>query len=135
MSGMTGEIGVVVGGVDTHSQTHHVAVIDDLGRELGDREFPATAVVYAALALWLRSVGELARVGVEDTSSYSAGLARYLYQVGVSVVEVNRPDRRARRAHGKSDPIDAYAAPRAALSATRTTVPKTGDGIVEAIRA
>jgi hypothetical protein len=36
---------------------------------------------------------------------------------------------------GKSDPIDAYAAARAALSATRTTVPKTGDGIVEAIRA
>lgn len=32
-------------------------------------------------------------------------------------------------------PIDAYAAARAVLTATRTTVPKTGDGIVEAIRA
>jgi hypothetical protein len=49
MSSMTGEIGVVVGGVDTHSQTHHVAVIDQLGREVSDREFPATAVGYAAL--------------------------------------------------------------------------------------
>ena len=41
----------------------------------------------------------------------------------------------ARRAQGKSDPIDAYAAARAALSGTRAVVPKSGDGIVEAIRA
>ena len=135
MSSMTGETGVVVGGVDTHSQTHHVAVIDQLGREISDREFPATAAGYVALAGWLHSFGELARVGVEGTSSYGAGLARHLRQAGVSVLEVNRPDRRARRAQGKSDPIDAYAAARAALTATRTTVPKTGDGIVEAIRA
>jgi transposase len=90
MSSMTGETGVVVGGVDTHNQTHHVAVIDQLGREVSDREFPATAVGYAALARWLRSFGELVRVGVEGTSSYGAGLARYLRQVGVSVLEINR---------------------------------------------
>ena len=30
---------VVVGGVDTHGQTHHAAVIDGVGRELDDREF------------------------------------------------------------------------------------------------
>ena len=29
---------VVVGGVDTHGQTHHAAVIDGVGRELDDRE-------------------------------------------------------------------------------------------------
>lgn len=68
MSSMTGETRVVVGGVGTHSQTHHVAVIDDLGREVDDREFPATAVGYAALAGWLRSFGELAWVGVEGTT-------------------------------------------------------------------
>ncbi|MGH3605069.1 MAG: IS110 family transposase [Pseudonocardiaceae bacterium] len=135
MSSMTGETRAVVGGVDTHSQTNHVAVIDHLGREVDDREFSATAVGYAALAGWLWGFGELARVGVEGTSSYGAGLARYLRQAGVSVLEVNRPDRRARRAQGKSDPIDAYAATRAALTASRTSVPKTGDGIVEAIRA
>ncbi len=33
---------VVIGGVDTHGQTHHAAVIDGVGRELGDREFPAS---------------------------------------------------------------------------------------------
>lgn len=51
------------------------------------------------------------------------------------MLEVDRPDRRARRAQGKSDPIDAYAAARAALTGTRAVVPKSGDGIVEAIRA
>ena len=116
MSSMTAETGVVVGGVDTHSQTHHAAVIDHVGRELGDREFPATAAGYGALVVWLRGFGELSRVGVEGTSSYGAGLTRHLRQAGVSVLEVDRPDRRARRAQGKSDPIDAYAAARAALS-------------------
>ena len=106
-----------------------------LGRELADREFPATTAGYQALLGWLVSFGELARVGVEGTSSYGAGLARHLHTAGIVVVEVDRPDRRTRRARGKSDPIDAYAAARAALAGTRTVVPKAGDGIVEAIRA
>jgi transposase len=126
---------VVVGGVDTHSQTHHAAVLDALGRELGDQEFPATAAGYRALLKWLHSFGELARVGVEGTSSYGAGLLRHLHAAGVVVVEVDRPDRRTRRALGKSDPIDAYAAAHAALAGARVVVPKAGDGIVEAIRA
>jgi transposase len=138
MFSMTAEGGVVlggvVGGVDTHGETHHAAVVDDLGRELGDREFPASTAGYQALVVWLRGFGQLSRVGVEGTSSYGAGLARHLRAAGVSVVEVDRPDRRTRRARGKSDPIDAYAAARAALRGTRLVVPKTGDGIVEAIR-
>ena len=135
MSSMVVATDVVTGGVDTHSQTHHAAVVDHLGRELGDREFSATAAGYAALVTWLREFGVLVRVGVEGTSCYGAGLARYLRDAGVPVVEVDRPDRRTRRAQGKSDPIDAYAAARTALGASRMTVPKTGDGIVEAIRA
>jgi transposase len=145
MSSMTGEHGVVagevvlggvvVGGVDTHSEVHHAAVLDALGRELADREFPATTAGYRALLGWLHSFGELARVGVEGTSSYGAGLARHLHAAGIVVVEVDRPDRRTRRARGKSDPIDAYAAAHTALAGTRTVVPKAGDGIVEAIRA
>jgi transposase len=33
----------VFGGVDTHDQTHHAAVVDGLGRQLGDQEFPTTS--------------------------------------------------------------------------------------------
>jgi hypothetical protein len=43
--------------------------------------------------------------------------------------------RRARRTHGKSDPLDAYSAARAALSGAPSVVPKLRNGRVEAIRA
>lgn len=57
-------------------------------------------------------VGALEQVGVEGTGSYGAGLARHLRAERVRVLEVDRPDRKTRRAKGKSDPIDAYAAAR-----------------------
>jgi transposase len=52
----------------------------------------------------------------------------------VTLVEVDRPDRSTRRSKGKSDPIDAYAAARAAQSGTAAGTPKTRTGRVEAIR-
>ena len=121
---------VVVGGVDTHGRTHHAAVIDSLGRHLGDREFPASPTGYRALAEWLVAHGDLQAVGVEGTGSYGAGLARYLRSVELTVVEVDRTDRRSRRAHGKSDPLDAYAAARAVVSGLAAVVPKLRDGRV-----
>ena len=73
-------------------------------------------------------------VGVEGTGSYGAGLNRVLAAAGIAVVEVDRPDRSARRAQGKSDPLDAYAAARAAASGRAAGTPKSRDGIVESIR-
>src|SRR5215207_6924746 len=133
MTSMTRTTVGVTGGVDTHGQSHHAAVIDHLGRQLGDREFLASPAGYGALVEWLQGHGELDRVGVEGTGAYGAGLARHLREAGI--VEVDRPDRRARRAHGKSDPLDAYSAARAALSGAAAVVPKLRDGRVEAIRA
>ena len=132
---MTNIEGPVTGGVDTHGQTHHAGVIDQVGRQLADSEFPTTAAGYRALLAWLRGQGQLERVGVEGTGAYGAALARYLRGQGVVIVEVDRPDRKTRRVKGKSDPIDAYAAARAALSGTASGSPKTRDGRVEAIRA
>lgn len=125
----------VTGGVDTHGLTHHAAVVDQIGRVLGDKEFPATAAGYRALLAWLRSHGTVVKVGVEGTGTYGAGLARYLAAEKVALVEVDRPDRKTRRAKGKSDPIDAIAAARAALSGQADGAPKTRIGPVEAIRA
>lgn len=135
MTSMTPTAGSVTGGVDTHGQTNHVAALDQLGRQLGDKEFPTTPGGYRALLRWLRGHGPLGPVGVEGTGAYGAALARYLRAEGVWVVEVDRPDRKARRARGKSDPLDAYAAARAALAGTATGTPKSRDGRVEAIRA
>jgi transposase len=83
---------------------------------------------------WLRGFGRVDKVGVEGTGSYGAGLARYLTARKVRVVEVDRPDRKARRRAGKSDPIDAIAAARATQSGAATGVPKTRTGPAEAIR-
>jgi transposase len=55
-------------------------------------------------------------------------------EAGVDVVEVDRPSRQERRREGKSDPIDAVAAARAALSGKATGLAKSRDGNVEAIR-
>ena len=126
---------VVTGGVDTHADAHVAAVIDPLGRQLGDRSFPATPVGYRDLVGWLVSFGTLTMVGVEGTGAYGAGLARALTAAGLRVVEVDRPDRKTRRDQGKSDPIDAYAAARAAAGGRATGIPKSRTGDVESVRA
>jgi transposase len=123
------------GRVDTHKGTHHAAVVLMNGRRLDNAQFPATAAGYAGLLAWMRGFGRLHAIGVEGTGSYGAALARHLRSQGVTVVEVNRPDRRQRRAKGNSDPLDAYAAADAVLSGRAVAVPKAGDGIVESIRA
>jgi transposase len=115
---------IVIGGVDTHGRTHHAAVLDTQGRLLGDREFPADRGGYQQLLSWLGRHGHVGVVGVEGTGSYGAGLARYLLDRQVTVVEADRPDRRTRRQRGKSDPIDAEAAARAVLAGVATAVPK-----------
>lgn len=124
----------VVGGVDTHQDTHTAAVIDLVGRVLGTQQFPATAVGYAALLAWMRGFGRLMCVGVEGTGAYGAGLARLLRDQDIDVIEVDRPDRKTRRFQGKSDPIDAIQAAKAALAGERTGTPKQRDGRVEALR-
>jgi transposase len=122
------------GGVDTHGRTHHAAVIDELGRHLADHEFPATAAGYRRLHTFLTSHGHLQAVGVEGTGAYGAELTRHLADAGVTVVDVDRPDRKTRRTKGKSDPIDAYAAAGAVASGRATGTPKTRTGTAEAIR-
>ncbi|WP_329521448.1 IS110 family transposase [Spirillospora sp. NBC_01491] len=124
----------VAGGVDTHADTHTAAVIDQVGRVLGTRQFPADPAGYTALLAWMRGFGQLVRVGVEGTGAYGAGLARLLRDSHVEVIEVDRPDRKARRFQGKSDPIDAIAAAKAALAGERTGTPKQRDGQIEALR-
>ncbi|PPK90177.1 transposase IS116/IS110/IS902 family protein [Kineococcus xinjiangensis] len=110
--------GEVIGGVDTHARTHHAAALDGVGRLLGSAEFPADAAGYQQLLAWLRGFGTVRQVGIEGTSSYGAGLTRYLRQEDVAVLEVNRPDRRLRALRGKSDPLDAENAARRALAST-----------------
>lgn len=114
----------VVIGVDTHLDTIHIAAITDTGQLLGDAEFATNPTAYWAAITWARSFGEVLTVGVEGTSSYGAGLTQALQHHDIHVVEVNRPDRAARRRQGKSDPLDAYSAARAVLAGHGLAVPK-----------
>ena len=124
----------VVGGVDTHADVHVAAAIDTNGGVLGIESFSVDAAGYRRLEEWLTSFGPVIRVGVEGTGSYGVGLTRHLHANGVEVVEVDRQNRQTRRKLGKSDPIDAEAAARAALSGTANVTPKRRDGTVEQIR-
>jgi transposase len=121
-------------GVDTHLETHVAAVVDQTGRLLGTQGFPASTRGYVALVTWAECFGPVARVGVEGTGTFGAGLTRFVRAYGLPVVEVARPDRSTRRQHGKSDPIDAQAAARATLAGVATVTPKTREGQVEMIR-
>jgi len=122
----------VTGGVDTHAAVPVAAVVDRVGRVLGTEAFPATAAGYRAALAGMSARGELAKVGVEGTGSYGAGLARYLAACGIEVAEVIRPNRQARRQRGKPDAADAVAAALAALNGEASGVPKSRDGAAEA---
>jgi transposase len=124
----------VYGGVDTHRDVHVAAVMDSTGRVLGTAPFDADAAGYEQLGDWLGSQGRVIGVGVEGTGSYGAGLARYLTEAGVEVIEVNRPNRQLRRRLGKTDATDAQAAARSVLNGQATGLPKSGKGPVESIR-
>ena len=122
-------------GVDIHKDTHVAAARDQLGRRLGTTQVPTSSAGYAQLLSWAHALGEVVAWGVEGTGSYGAGLARFLAAQGQRVVEVNRPDRQARRRRGKSDAVDADAAARAVQAGEATGVPKAQDGVVEMLRA
>ena len=124
----------ITGGVDTHLDVHVAAALDRNGGVLGVESFPTTRDGFAQMHSWLVGFGALARVGVEGTGAYGAGLARFLRAAGEVVIEVDRPNRQARRRHGKSDSVDAVEAARAALTGRAQAVSKTADGNVEAIR-
>ena len=125
----------VTGGVDTHLEVHVAAALDPIGGLFGTAAFPTTPTGYQELLSWLRSFGEVRKVGVEGTGSYGAGLSRFLRTAGLTVIEVNRPNREERRRSGKSDPLDAIEAARAALGGKAKSIAKSKDGAVEGIRA
>ena len=134
MHSMNQDLRRVIGGVDSHADTHHAAVLDDRGGLLGTESFAVSAAGYRELLAWLASFGVIDRVGVESTGSYAAGLTRHLVGAGVRVLEVNQPHAHARRRRGKTDAIDAEMAARHALSLASEVTPKQTTGIVESIR-
>lgn len=134
MDGQDDTIRSIVGGVDTHKDLHVAAVVDDLDRVLDTQSFATTRQGYRMMLAWMRSFGELRRVGIESTGSYGAGLLRYMQSADVEVLEVTTPDRHDRRKRGKNDDLDAANAAHAAFAGQRTVTPRSRNGMVESIR-
>lgn len=122
-----------VGGVDSHKDTIHVAVITAVGESMADHEFPTTRAGYRRAVAWLIEHGPLQAVGIEGTSSYGVGITTTVIEAGIRVVEVNRTRPAERRKQGKSDRLDAYRAARSVLSGEASTDPKNAS--IEPLRA
>jgi len=131
---MNKEHNEVILGVDTHLDKHVAVLIDVHGKVLDTLVIDTHLKGYKILFKWTQSFGDLQRAGVEGTGTYGAGLARYLFEQGIKVFEINRPDRTMRRFRGKSDPTDAESAARTVLSGNTLAIPKLQSGAAEAMR-
>jgi hypothetical protein len=60
----------IVGGVDTHKDLHVAAVVDEQDQGIETRCFATTRQGYRQMLAWMRSLGDLQRIGVESTGSY-----------------------------------------------------------------
>lgn len=80
-------MGVTVG-IDSHKSSLAVAVLDDLGRPLGVREFANNATEHENLRRWIASHGDARLIGVEGSGNFGAALTRHLLDHGEDVREV-----------------------------------------------
>lgn len=111
---------MVVLGVDVHKHTHTAVVVDEVGRQRGQRTVRATDAGHEQLVAWARREHPQQRLwAVEDCRHVSTRLERALLAAGERVVRVPPKlmagARASVRTRGKSDPIDALAVARAAL--------------------
>ena len=134
---MLAELVDAVVGVDTHRDTHEVEIALPTGTPIGTRKIDNTSSGFAELLAWIgaRAPGPRVVVSIEGTRSFGVGLARAAAAGGLTVIECEQPNRKARRGKGKSDPIDAHLAVLAALrlDADRLPLPRA-DGDREALR-
>ena len=122
----------VVIGVDTHKDTHTAAAVGATGAVLEHLTVPADPAGYRQLIGFGRRHG--ARLwAIEGTGSFGAGLTTALHACCERVVEVDRPQRPARRGGVKSDDIDAVRAARQVLAGVGLSEPRRR-GDREAIR-
>ena len=121
---MLAEVVDVVIGVDTHKHSHTAAVIAaSTGAVLDELTVDTVPDGYAALVAMADRHSGLRAWSIEGTGGYGAGLVRFLDD-GELVIELDRPNRPARRNGAKSDPLDAVRAGREALAREHLATPR-----------
>ncbi len=107
---------MIVIGVDVYKHSLTAVVVDEAGRMLDEQTVVA---VDGDLLVWASKLSEERLWALEDCRQLTRTLERELLAAGEELVRVPpklmAPERRAGRARGKSDPIDALAVARAAL--------------------
>lgn len=112
-------------GVDTHRDSHSVAVCNPSGAVTADTTVAADAFGYKRLLRFAEEQAHGRRVwAIEGTGSFGAGLTSFLLEQGEWVVEVDRPARPARRNGAKSDELDAARAACEALARKHLAQPR-----------
>ena len=118
---------MIVIGVDVHKHSLTAVAVDEAGRALAE----STASAARDLLSWASSLPGERSWAVEDCRQLTRALERALLAADESLVRVPpklmAPQRRAGRARGKSDPIDALAVARAALREPRLDHPRPGE--------
>lgn len=121
-------------GVDTHRDTNTVAVLESVnGGVVATAQFSTSSVGYRRTLQFAQENSSSRLWAIEGTGSYGAGLTTMLLAEDESVVEIDRPDKMARRDGIKTDEVDAVRAARQALSRPHLSVPRAG-GEREALR-
>ena len=122
---MLAELVDVVIGVDTHKHTHTAAVVNAAtGAEVATVTVDTDPDGYAELVALADNHSGLRAWSIEGTGGYGAGLARFLAERDELVIELDRPNRPARRNGAKSDPLDAIRAAREALTREHLAQPR-----------
>jgi transposase len=110
-------LGVAVG-VDSHKKSFAVAIVDEIGRDVGVRQFPNNPNGHNRILEWLAGY-DVDLVGVEGSANFGAGLTRVLVAAELTVKEVpaflTARERGRAPSQGKSDPADARAIARSTL--------------------
>jgi transposase len=102
----------IVIGAGTHLEKLHLAVITNTGEALADAEFPKSPAGYDKALKWAQGFGTIQIAGVQGTSEHRADLTRVLHAQQIEVAELS--GRAALQGQSEFDPLDAYAAARAA---------------------
>ena len=123
----------VIGGVDTHKNLHVACVVDERDQVLETQSFATPRQRYRQMVQWMRSWGDVLRVGVELTGTYGAGLLRHLQAAVIEVSNVISPGKQDLRRREKDDDFDAENAAHAAFAGKRPVTTKTRDGMIESL--
>src|SRR5215210_2574403 len=125
---------MIVIGVDVHKQSLTAVAVDEVGRAVAERSVATSGELVA----WSTSLATERLWAVEDCRQVTGALERRLLAAGESLVRVPpklmAPERRAGRARGKSDPIDALAVARAALLEPRLDRPRPGEAALRELK-